>query len=356
MGTSASTSLSVSPSFASSPVSTTETTPSISETKSPFRTLNGNLDPTVVEVVNKALQETKTSATDGYRWRKYGQKTVKGSKHPRNYFKCTFPGCLVKKYVEKYEEEGKTEDRVTYKGQHTHDPSKITRVSAQDQLTFKNSVLSEGLGPNGELKISDPIPSPLPLPPIVVETPEKQPSPEPIGSFCTTPRLVVETSAEVDALDDGYNWRKYGQKNVKGSPNPRSYYKCTEETCPVKKQVERHGNSIINTYEGTHNHIVPGVDECMGKKKKRKVSRTIEGGHCDLNKRKKQKSFSNDSFLTNETSTNKEFTSDVASSEDVISLMLPNPPEPNELSNRSVIPLQDIHDGDIVDSTKMEKS
>ena len=39
--------------------------------------------------------------------------------------------------------------------------------------------------------------------------------------------------------DDGYNWRKYGQKQVKGSENPRSYYKCTYPNCPTKKKVER---------------------------------------------------------------------------------------------------------------------
>lgn len=94
-------------------------------------------------------------------------------------------------------------------------------------------------------------------------------------TFPTTPRLVVETSADVDHLDDGYNWRKYGQKVVRGSPTspeiPRSYYRCTEEDCPVKKQVEQRGNSIFNTYEGTHNHLAPGLEEGL-KRKKRKLS------------------------------------------------------------------------------------
>lgn len=33
--------------------------------------------------------------------------------------------------------------------------------------------------------------------------------------------MVVQTLSEVDILDDGYRWRKYGQKVVKGNPNPR---------------------------------------------------------------------------------------------------------------------------------------
>jgi WRKY DNA -binding domain len=32
---------------------------------------------------------------------------------------------------------------------------------------------------------------------------------------------VVQTTSDVDILDDGYRWRKYGQKVVKGNPNPR---------------------------------------------------------------------------------------------------------------------------------------
>ena len=35
------------------------------------------------------------------------------------------------------------------------------------------------------------------------------------------PRVVVQTMSDIDILDDGYRWRKYGQKVVKGNPNPR---------------------------------------------------------------------------------------------------------------------------------------
>ncbi|KAK4796877.1 hypothetical protein SAY86_029203 [Trapa natans] len=37
---------------------------------------------------------------------------------------------------------------------------------------------------------------------------------------------------------DGYNWWKYGQKHVKGSEFPCSYYKCTHLNCEVKKLFE----------------------------------------------------------------------------------------------------------------------
>lgn len=59
--------------------------------------------------------------------------------------------------------------------------------------------------------------------------------------------------------DDGYNWRKYGQKQVKGSENPRSYYKCTYPNCPTKKKVERSIDGQITeiVYKGSHNHPKP---------------------------------------------------------------------------------------------------
>ncbi|CAA6656919.1 unnamed protein product [Spirodela intermedia] len=59
--------------------------------------------------------------------------------------------------------------------------------------------------------------------------------------------------------DDGFNWRKYGQKVVKGSENPRSYYKCTHPNCPTKKQVETtlEGQITEIVYKGVHNHPKP---------------------------------------------------------------------------------------------------
>ncbi|KAM0932458.1 putative transcription factor WRKY family [Dioscorea sansibarensis] len=34
-------------------------------------------------------------------------------------------------------------------------------------------------------------------------------------------RIGFRTKSEVENLDDGYKWRKYGKKSVKNSPNPR---------------------------------------------------------------------------------------------------------------------------------------
>ncbi|XP_022950553.1 probable WRKY transcription factor 12 [Cucurbita moschata] len=71
------------------------------------------------------------------------------------------------------------------------------------------------------------------------------------------PRFCFKTMTDVDVLDDGYKWRKYGQKVVKNTLHPRSYYRCTEENCKVKKRVERLAEDprmVITTYEGRHAH------------------------------------------------------------------------------------------------------
>nr|AKA27902.1 WRKY protein [Salvia miltiorrhiza] len=75
------------------------------------------------------------------------------------------------------------------------------------------------------------------------------------------PRFAFVTKSEVDHLEDGYRWRKYGQKAVKNSPFPRSYYRCTNSKCMVKKRIERSFEDpsvVITTYEGQHSHYSVG--------------------------------------------------------------------------------------------------
>lgn len=69
----------------------------------------------------------------------------------------------------------------------------------------------------------------------------------------------TQSLREQRTSEDGYKWRKYGQKQVKGSENPRSYYKCTYPNCPTKKKVERSLDGQITeiVYKGTHNHPKP---------------------------------------------------------------------------------------------------
>ncbi|XVF32919.1 hypothetical protein REPUB_Repub17cG0124500 [Reevesia pubescens] len=82
------------------------------------------------------------------------------------------------------------------------------------------------------------------------------------------PRFAFMTKSEVDHLEDGYRWRKYGQKAVKNSPFPRSYYRCTSTSCNVKKRVERSFSDpsiVVTTYEGQHAHPSPLMPRpCLG--------------------------------------------------------------------------------------------
>ncbi|CAH8387441.1 unnamed protein product [Eruca vesicaria subsp. sativa] len=60
---------------------------------------------------------------DEYSWRKYGQKPIKGSPHPRGYYKCsTFRGCPARKHVERALDDPAMLI-VTYEGEHRHNQS-----------------------------------------------------------------------------------------------------------------------------------------------------------------------------------------------------------------------------------------
>ncbi|XP_031265398.1 probable WRKY transcription factor 15 [Pistacia vera] len=57
---------------------------------------------------------------DDYSWRKYGQKPIKGSPHPRGYYKCSsVRGCPARKHVERAVDDPSMLV-VTYEGEHNH--------------------------------------------------------------------------------------------------------------------------------------------------------------------------------------------------------------------------------------------
>nr|AFX83941.1 WRKY super family protein [Hevea brasiliensis] len=280
-----------------------------------------------------------TPSEDGYNWRKYGQKQVKGSEYPRSYYKCTHPNCPVKKKVERSHEGHITE--IIYKGAHNHPkppPNRRAAIGSSNPLLDVQPDVPEQTGLQGGMD-NDPVWSSAQKG-TAAGTPEWRhdnvevtssasvgpefgnPSssmqaqngnnfesgdavdasftfsndededdrathgsvgydgegdeseskrrkietyPTDMGGATRAirePRVVVQTTSEVDILDDGYRWRKYGQKVVKGNPNPRSYYKCTNAGCTVRKHVERASHdlkSVITTYEGKHNHDVPAA-------------------------------------------------------------------------------------------------
>ncbi|KAK6129213.1 hypothetical protein DH2020_037043 [Rehmannia glutinosa] len=199
-------------------------------------------------------------ASDGYNWRKYGQKHVKASECPRSYYKCTHLNCPVKKKVER-SLDGRVSE-IIYKGQHNHDPPQPNKRGKDSSVLDKTvkvetNRLNEAVEVNSQSRYGDVEDSV-----IVVEESMDIGQSMPVSSHqtITESKIVVQTRSEVDLLDDGYKWRKYGQKVVKGNPHPRSYYRCTYARCNVRKHVERASTdpkAVITTYEGKHNHEIP---------------------------------------------------------------------------------------------------
>ncbi|XP_022747803.1 WRKY transcription factor 44-like isoform X2 [Durio zibethinus] len=256
---------------------------------------------------------------DGYNWRKYGQKQVKGSEYPRSYYKCTHPNCPVKKKVER-SFDGQIAE-IVYKGEHNHSKPQPPKRNSSGNQGFgftsdgtgqdtNNSLLSKNPNEKNEgseerVENQNEIRSYAPLsyqgkallhyehvttgalnaggtsensiglsgeceegskvgeddqPRSKRRKSENQSSEVGTsGEGIQEPRVVVQSSNDSEIMGDGFRWRKYGQKVVKGNPNP-SYYRCTSQKCNVRKHVERASDdprAFVTTYEGKHNHEMP---------------------------------------------------------------------------------------------------
>ncbi|XP_052175083.1 WRKY transcription factor 44 [Diospyros lotus] len=258
---------------------------------------------------------------DGYNWRKYGQKQVKGSEYPRSYYKCTHPNCPVKKKVER-SLDGQIAE-IVYKGEHNHlkpQPPKRNASDGQEQGFVSDGTVQETNNRSwsnllneknddfeGRTENQDEVglpgfstysgKAPLSYDPATAgagntglrtrqnssglrraceqernqgsEAEDKETlskrrkianEPGTSGEGVQEPPDAVQSATDPETVSDGFRWRKYGQKVVKGSPYPRSYYRCTSLKCNVRKHVERASDdptTFITTYEGKHNHDVP---------------------------------------------------------------------------------------------------
>ncbi|KAK9151355.1 hypothetical protein Syun_009664 [Stephania yunnanensis] len=235
---------------------------------------------------------------NAFHWRKYGQKNIKGSEFPRSYYRCTHRDCQVKMQLER-SHDGRIIE-IIYKGKHDHPkPQPISRMaigailSIEDESSdkLKHSNVKEKKSPNehGQLIAQTSPNGTHELSPVTasddddegpgdkvrteIERHDDNNDPEAkrrkkeggadvaiVARSPREPRLVVETLSEVDVVDDGYRWQKYGRKMVKGNPHPRNYYRCSNAACLVKKHVERASHNpkaVITMYEGKHNHDPP---------------------------------------------------------------------------------------------------
>ncbi|XP_021810565.1 WRKY transcription factor WRKY24-like [Prunus avium] len=257
---------------------------------------NGGFQSEYSNYNHQQSQTLSRKSDDGFNWRKYGQKQVKGSENPRSYYKCTYPNCPTKKKVERSLDGQITE--IVYKGNHNHPKPQNTRRSSsnsshaiQASNPNTNEIPDQSFANHGNSQmdsIGTPENSSISMGDDDFEQSsqksksgggdefdEDEPNAKrwkkevdnegisaPGSRTVREPRVVVQTTSDIDILDDGYRWRKYGQKVVKGNPNPRSYYKCTNPGCPVRKHVERASHdlrAVITTYEGKHNHDVPAA-------------------------------------------------------------------------------------------------
>ncbi|CAL5399516.1 unnamed protein product [Camellia sinensis] len=238
-----------------------------------------------------AVRVARTPSIDGFNWRKYGQKQVKSPQGSRSYYKCTYSDCYAKK-IECCDHSNLVIEIIS-KGQHNHDPPRRINCTRESRPVL-SSEPNTTAHPVRKLNDSDPSTSSRELIQETQALPEakKQNSsdsdgtaeidikeehvdePEPKRRVKKSnsaysdsllkpgkkPKFVVHAAGDVGISGDGYRWRKYGQKMVKGNPHPRNYYRCTSAGCPVRKHIERaveSTNAVTITYKGVHDHDMP---------------------------------------------------------------------------------------------------
>ncbi|XP_051130632.1 probable WRKY transcription factor 20 isoform X2 [Andrographis paniculata] len=183
--------------------------------------------------------------SDNHSWRKYGQKHVKGSKNPRSYYKCAHPNCPVKKKVEKTLDSRIAE--IVYSGEHNHSKPQLvdyfTNAPRQEFDEARNIVrnlthvnLQDGSAPalsstsndsrGGFEEANESLDSKF-------RSCKRTRCGSHLPGALSEPRPVLHNTADSDNVGDGFRWRKYGQKVVRGNPYPRAVEPCKKKATVI---------------------------------------------------------------------------------------------------------------------------
>lgn len=139
---------------------------------------------------------------------------------------------------------------------------------AQSEIQLQSSVCPTPMAELSPTSVTQPISS-APSPTL----PEQRLSPPKVKNACM-PEADQRKSSDLKTLTispivktpipDGYNWRKYGQKQVKSPKGSRSYYKCTYSDCCAKKiECSDHSGHVIEIVnKGMHSHDPPRKNNC----------------------------------------------------------------------------------------------
>ncbi|KAL3629608.1 WRKY transcription factor [Castilleja foliolosa] len=311
----------------------------------PVKNVNG-INPTELNKQNSSDSKPLSikpilKTPDGYNWRKYGQKQVKSPEGSRSYYRCTFSDCYAKKI--ECSDRSNCLIETVYRSPHTHDPPQkvnctkesipVLPVTPVSGINDTNQVSGINDTNQSTASSNDPVQANIPKQLLLGydEVPETKKQ-ESSDSDETTeinmkeyvdgaefkkrqkrnstgelespsnpgkkPKYVVHAAGDVGISGDGYRWRKYGQKMVKGNPHPRicsmleslslpelalydielNYYRCTSAGCPVRKHIERavdNTNAVVITYKGVHDHDTPVPRKRSGPKSAVSVANSL---------------------------------------------------------------------------------
>ncbi|KAI9107338.1 hypothetical protein K1719_021726 [Acacia pycnantha] len=205
------------------------------------------------------------SLEDGYAWRKYGQKEILGAKFPRSYFRCTHKydeGCQAIKHVQRVDNEFVY--RITYHADMTLPQTLFEhpKKSADSFSSVKQNADSVDFRVPSEVEVLD---DGFRWKKYGHEIMDGSKNPRKDEAEMVPVYWFVTTESQ---QDDGFSWRKYGQKEILGSIYPRNYFRCTHRNlygCLATKHVQRldsNPNTFAVTYRGRHTCHLSSTGPC----------------------------------------------------------------------------------------------